>query len=91
MARRPARLWRVPAFVPYVQPPLTAAAMRAAEHDLGVTLPDAYVSMLTGRGARRNLTTDHPGHRASLVAHRGLAGRRLAAVGRGAIIRRAGG
>jgi hypothetical protein len=44
--RQPAVLWAVPAFLPYVQPPLTSAAVRAAERHLGVTLPATYLAML---------------------------------------------
>ncbi|MGI5180316.1 SMI1/KNR4 family protein [Dactylosporangium sp. CA-152071] len=44
--RQPAMLWEVPAFLPYVQPRLTSAAVRAAERQLGVTLPATYLAML---------------------------------------------
>lgn len=44
--RPPAQLWRAPAFLPHVQPALTATAVRDAERYLGVTLPSAYLSML---------------------------------------------
>jgi hypothetical protein len=38
--------WRVPAVLDCVQPPLTDDAVRAAEAQLGVKLPDAYVELL---------------------------------------------
>jgi hypothetical protein len=44
--RPPALLWQAPAFLPQVQPALTATAVRDAERSLGVTLPPAYLSML---------------------------------------------
>ncbi len=38
--------WEVPAFLPYVQPPLTDASIRAAEKQLGLRLPAAYIAAL---------------------------------------------
>jgi len=46
MARKPELLWAVPAFLPSVQPPLTAEAVQAAERQFGVRLPPVYVSIL---------------------------------------------
>jgi hypothetical protein len=40
------RLWAAPAFLPYVQPALTDAALREAERSLGVKLPAEYVALL---------------------------------------------
>jgi hypothetical protein len=41
-----AAIWRVPAYLPYLQPPLTSAAVAQVEDDLGVSLPDAYLTLL---------------------------------------------
>lgn len=38
--------WQVPAFLDFVQPALTDAAVSAAEAQLGVKLPDAYLVLL---------------------------------------------
>jgi len=38
--------WRVPAYLPYVQPALTDAAIEDAERQLRFRLPDAYVAAL---------------------------------------------
>jgi hypothetical protein len=68
MARPPALLWAVPAFRPYVQPPLTAAAVRDAERYFGVRLPAGYLAMLAVQngGYLRATWPDLP--------HRGLDG-----------------
>jgi len=42
----PADLWRVPVYLPYLQPKLTQRAIDAAETKLGVTLPRAYLDLL---------------------------------------------
>ncbi len=42
----PDHLWAVPAFLEYVQPPLTDEAVAAAEAQLGVTLPATYLACL---------------------------------------------
>jgi hypothetical protein len=39
-------VWRVPAYLPYLQPALTSAAVSDAEVQLGVRLPQAYLRML---------------------------------------------
>ncbi len=39
-------IWRVPVYLSYLQPPLTAAAIGDAEARLGVTLPAAYLDLL---------------------------------------------
>ena len=47
--RRPVQggdVWRVPAYLPYLQPPLTRAAVAAAEASLRVRLPQSYLSLL---------------------------------------------
>jgi hypothetical protein len=38
--------WRVPAYLPYLQPPLTPEAIADVERSLGVKLPDAYLACL---------------------------------------------
>ncbi len=42
----PADLWRVPVYVPYLQPKLTQRAIGSAETKLGVKLPRAYLDLL---------------------------------------------
>ncbi len=42
----PADLWRVPVYVPYLQPKLTQRAIVSAEAKLGVKLPRAYLELL---------------------------------------------
>jgi SMI1-KNR4 cell-wall len=39
-------VWRVPAYLPYLQPPLRADAVIAAEEQLDVTLPQSYLNLL---------------------------------------------
>ncbi len=39
-------VWRVPAYLPYLQPPLQADTVLAAEEQLGVTLPHSYLNLL---------------------------------------------
>lgn len=46
MAGNPSDLWRVPVYLPYLQPPLTDAAIAAAEHQLGVRLPAELIAAL---------------------------------------------
>jgi hypothetical protein len=43
---RPLDLWRAPAFLDYVQPPLTAEAVDGAESQFGVKLAPAYLDLL---------------------------------------------
>jgi hypothetical protein len=42
----PALFWKVPAYLPYVQPPLTTALIEEAEDQLGIKLPRAYLDLL---------------------------------------------
>jgi hypothetical protein len=39
-------IWQVPAYLPYVQPPLTPKAIAAAEKKLGYKLPAEYLNLL---------------------------------------------
>jgi hypothetical protein len=39
-------IWRVPAYLPYLQPPLTDSAIASAEKQIGYRLPAEYVSLL---------------------------------------------
>src|SRR5215510_10309603 len=39
-------IWRVPAYLPYLQPPLTEAAIGSAEEELGCKLPPEYLNLL---------------------------------------------
>lgn len=60
----PARLWRVPVYLPYLQPPLTDAMVREAESQMGVKLPRAYVAALRIQNGGYLRTTLHPTDRA---------------------------
>lgn len=39
-------IWSVPAYLPYLQPPLVAAAVAQVEEQLGVSLPESYLALL---------------------------------------------
>jgi hypothetical protein len=39
-------IWRVPAYLPYLQPPLTDDAIRSAEADIGYPLPAEFLDLL---------------------------------------------
>lgn len=39
-------IWRVPAYLPYLQPPLTETAIIHAEYVIGYRLPNAYLDLL---------------------------------------------
>lgn len=39
-------IWRIPAFIPYIQPPLTDEAITAAETKMGYPLPKDYIDLL---------------------------------------------
>jgi hypothetical protein len=41
-----ATIWSVPAYLPYLQPPLTEAVIRDTEIRLGVRLPKSYLDIL---------------------------------------------
>lgn len=60
-----ARLWSVPVYLPYLQPPLTDAAIEAAEAYLGIRLPVAYIEALKVQNGGYIDRTLHPsGHAA---------------------------
>ena len=44
-AATPETIWQVPAYLPYLQPPLTKAAVRAAEEKIGYKLPIDYLNL----------------------------------------------
>lgn len=46
MRATPQNIWQVPAYLPYLQPPLTAKAIAAAEKRIGGKLPAAYLALL---------------------------------------------
>jgi hypothetical protein len=39
-------IWQVPAYLPYLQPPLTAEAVAAAEDEIGYKLPSEYLDLI---------------------------------------------
>jgi SMI1-KNR4 cell-wall len=39
-------IWRVPAYLPYLQPPLTDEAVASAEKEIGHVLPTEYLNSL---------------------------------------------
>ncbi len=39
-------IWRVPAYLPYLQPPLTDAVVASAEKEIGYRLPTEYLNLL---------------------------------------------
>jgi hypothetical protein len=46
MAATADTIWRVPAYLPYLQPPLTDEAVAAAEKAIGFELPAEYLHLL---------------------------------------------
>jgi hypothetical protein len=64
----PERLWKVPAYLPYVQPALTDRALEKAQAKLGVKLPRAYVEALRVQNGGYLRLNDHPSNFAS-VSH----------------------
>lgn len=42
----PKTIWRVPAYLPYLQPPLTEQALSRAEAEIGFKLPKEYIELL---------------------------------------------
>lgn len=39
-------IWQVPAYLPYLQPPLTKEAINSAQNKIGFTLPNEFVNLL---------------------------------------------
>jgi hypothetical protein len=72
----PARLFAVPAYLAYVQPRLTPAAVARAEARLGVRLPAAYLAALGVQNGGPLRTTKHPKGNGS-VKHLAGIGRRF--------------
>jgi hypothetical protein len=46
MSASPHNIWQVPAYLPYVQPPLTDQVLRDAERLIGHRLPEAYIALI---------------------------------------------
>ena len=46
MSASPQNIWQVPAYLPYVQPPLTDQVLREAERVIGHRLPEPYVELI---------------------------------------------
>ncbi|MFO1477150.1 MAG: SMI1/KNR4 family protein [Verrucomicrobiota bacterium] len=46
MSVTPETIWKVPAYLPYLQPPLTEAVVAAAEAKIGYKLPADYLNLL---------------------------------------------
>lgn len=46
MGATPETIWRVPAYLPYLQPPLTDEAVAGKEQEIGYNLPTAYLELL---------------------------------------------
>jgi hypothetical protein len=46
MGASPETIWRVPAYLPDLQPPLTDVAVAAAEREIGYKLPSEYLDLL---------------------------------------------
>jgi hypothetical protein len=46
MTASPNTIWQVPAYLPYLQPPLTEATVASAEKQIGYKLPTEYLNLL---------------------------------------------
>ena len=46
MNANPGKIWSVPVYLPYLQPPLTAAMVAEAEDKIGRKLPAEYLALL---------------------------------------------
>lgn len=68
----PEGLWRVPVYLPYLQPPLTDAAVAEAESQLEVRLPDAYVAALRIQNGGYLRRSGHPSGRAPVDCLAGI-------------------
>jgi hypothetical protein len=65
-------LWAVPVYLPYVQPPLTDAAVAAAEKRLRAKLPKAYVAALKIQNGGYLRRTAHPSDHAPVDVIAGI-------------------
>jgi len=77
----PDRLWRVPVYLPYLQPALTDRAVERAEAKLGVKLPRAYLEALRIQNGGYLRLSAHPSGRAPVDCIAGI-GPRYPALGR---------
>jgi cell wall assembly regulator SMI1 len=59
-SKLPDRLWKVPVYLPYLQPPLTDAIVKQAESQLGVRLPRAYLDALRIQNGGSLRLDSHP-------------------------------
>jgi cell wall assembly regulator SMI1 len=58
-------IWKVPAYLPYLQPPLSTEDIAAAEQHFGVKLPEEYIALLrqqNGGYIRASLSDDNIPH-----------------------------
>src|SRR3974390_343838 len=46
MSASPATIWKVPVYLPYLQPPMTEEALADAERYVGHRLPNSYIALL---------------------------------------------
>ncbi len=46
MSASPQNIWKVPAYLPYIQPDLTEETISETEHKLGVRLPEDFLALL---------------------------------------------
>ncbi|MEO5803400.1 MAG: SMI1/KNR4 family protein [Verrucomicrobiota bacterium] len=46
MHATPQSIWQVPAYLPYLQPPITDELVREAEREIGFKLPSSYLALL---------------------------------------------
>lgn len=77
----PKQLWKVPAYLPYVQPSLTDRALEKAEAKLGVKLPRAYVEALRVQNGGYLRLSEHPSNYASVSQLFGIGPRRPSLLG----------
>ncbi len=71
-SKSPVRLWEVPIYLPYLQPPLTAAALLSAEKHLGVKLPASYVAALKEQNGGYLRLSSHPSKHAPVDVLAGI-------------------
>jgi len=71
----PDRLWRVPVYLPYLQPALTERAIANAESTLRARLPRAYVAALRVQNGGYLRLREHPSGRAPVDCIAGIGSR----------------